>query len=184
MHCRCASSRRAAARAGRVRRVPLRDARCAAARRSRRPTSARSIAACELDRGDRASRAQGSPATRKRPRTRSVKSRWPATAAHVYTECARIWNPIHTDVAYARAAGLPDIILHGTATLALLHFGPAEDIGRRAGASAARALAGSPGMVLMPSTLSVHAARDGDAIALRDPATTRARRSSTAGGFC
>ena len=43
----------------------------------------------------------------------------PAGSAHVYTECARIWNPIHTDVAVARAAGLPDIILHGTATLAL-----------------------------------------------------------------
>ena len=43
----------------------------------------------------------------------------PAGRAHVYTECARIWNPIHTDVAVARAAGLPDIILHGTATLAL-----------------------------------------------------------------
>ena len=42
-----------------------------------------------------------------------------ATLAHVYTECARIWNPIHTDRAVARAAGLPDIILHGTATLAL-----------------------------------------------------------------
>jgi acyl dehydratase len=42
-----------------------------------------------------------------------------AGLAHVYTECARIWNPIHTDVAVARAAGLPDIILHGTATLAL-----------------------------------------------------------------
>src|SRR4029077_6419959 len=41
------------------------------------------------------------------------------TLAHVYTECARIWNPIHTDRAVARAAGLPDIILHGTATLAL-----------------------------------------------------------------
>jgi acyl dehydratase len=41
------------------------------------------------------------------------------TLAHVYTECARIWNPIHTDRAIARAAGLPDIILHGTATLAL-----------------------------------------------------------------
>jgi acyl dehydratase len=39
--------------------------------------------------------------------------------AHVYTECARIWNPIHTDRAVALAAGLPDIILHGTATLAL-----------------------------------------------------------------
>ena len=43
----------------------------------------------------------------------------PGGLAHVYTECARIWNPIHTDVAVARAAGLPDIILHGTATLAL-----------------------------------------------------------------
>ena len=40
-------------------------------------------------------------------------------AARVYTECARIWNPIHTDVAVARAAGLADPILHGTATLAL-----------------------------------------------------------------
>jgi len=42
-----------------------------------------------------------------------------STLAHVYTECARIWNPIHTDRAMARGAGLPDIILHGTATLAL-----------------------------------------------------------------
>jgi acyl dehydratase len=40
------------------------------------------------------------------------------TDAHAYTECARIWNPIHTDVAVARAAGLPAPILHGTATLA------------------------------------------------------------------
>ena len=43
----------------------------------------------------------------------------PAGAAHIYTECARIWNPIHSDRAVALAAGLPDIILHGTATLAL-----------------------------------------------------------------
>lgn len=42
----------------------------------------------------------------------------PRNAAHVYTECARIWNPIHTDRAVALKAGLPDIILHGTATLA------------------------------------------------------------------
>lgn len=41
-----------------------------------------------------------------------------AGAAHSYTECARIWNPIHTDKAVAIAAGLPDIILHGTANLA------------------------------------------------------------------
>ncbi len=37
----------------------------------------------------------------------------------IYTECARIWNPIHTERAVALAAGLPDIILHGTATWAL-----------------------------------------------------------------
>ena len=42
-----------------------------------------------------------------------------ATAPHVYTECADIWNPIHTERAVALAAGLPDIVLHGTATLAI-----------------------------------------------------------------
>ena len=41
-----------------------------------------------------------------------------AGAAHTYTECARIWNPIHTDKAVALQSGLPDIILHGTANLA------------------------------------------------------------------
>ncbi|MCL4747453.1 MAG: hypothetical protein KJZ83_18860, partial [Burkholderiaceae bacterium] len=38
---------------------------------------------------------------------------------HVYTECASIWNPIHTERAVALSKGLPDIILHGTATWAL-----------------------------------------------------------------
>lgn len=41
-----------------------------------------------------------------------------AGAAHVYTECARIWNPIHTDRAVAAARGLDALPLHGTATLA------------------------------------------------------------------
>lgn len=54
------------------------------------------------------------------PVEHSVDARWimAYSAAHVYTECARIFNPIHTDRAVALAAGLPDIILHGTATLA------------------------------------------------------------------
>ena len=43
----------------------------------------------------------------------------PGHLAHTYTECAHIYNPIHTDRQVALAAGLPDIILHGTATLAL-----------------------------------------------------------------
>ena len=38
---------------------------------------------------------------------------------HIYTECTNLWNPIHTERKVALAAGLPDIILHGTCTLAL-----------------------------------------------------------------
>ena len=40
-------------------------------------------------------------------------------AAHVYSECADIYNPIHTERRVALAAGLPDIILHGSATLCI-----------------------------------------------------------------
>ena len=39
--------------------------------------------------------------------------------AHLYTECAGIWNPIHTERAVAASIGLPDIITHGTALWAL-----------------------------------------------------------------
>ena len=79
-----------------------------------------------------------------------------ATTAHVYTECARIWNPIHTDVAYARAAGLSGIILHGTATLALSVS--------RLTKTAKRVRCRFAGMVPMPGTLAVHASRVGDEI--------------------
>jgi acyl dehydratase len=49
---------------------------------------------------------------------------------HVYTECADIWNPIHTERRVAQRAGLPDVILHGTATWAL---GVLEGVRRYAG---------------------------------------------------
>jgi acyl dehydratase len=39
-------------------------------------------------------------------------------AAWVYDGCTGIENPLHTSVAFARQAGLPGTILHGTATLA------------------------------------------------------------------
>jgi acyl dehydratase len=39
--------------------------------------------------------------------------------AHVYTECAGIWNPIHTQRRIAQEKQLPDVILHGTCTWAL-----------------------------------------------------------------
>lgn len=41
------------------------------------------------------------------------------TLPHVYTECAAIWNPIHSELAEAAKAQLPDIILQGTCTWAL-----------------------------------------------------------------
>jgi acyl dehydratase len=77
------------------------------------------------------------------------------TLAHVYTECARIWNPIHTDRAVAHAAGLPDIILHGTATLALavsavLNHAPA--VSARA---VRRITCRFSGMVRLPSAITI-----------------------------
>lgn len=78
-----------------------------------------------------------------------------ANAALVYSECARIWNPIHTDPAVAAAAGLPEPILHGTATLALAVSrvvatcltGDAERVARVAGRFGA--------MVRMPARLTL-----------------------------
>jgi acyl dehydratase len=79
----------------------------------------------------------------------------PATAAWVYTECARIWNPIHTDVAVARGAGLSAPILHGTATLALaLSRVVARDLGGEP-TRVAEVRARFTGMVAMPSSVTV-----------------------------
>lgn len=80
----------------------------------------------------------------------------PATLGHIYTECARIWNPIHTDVAVAERAGLPDVILHGTATLALsvsrVLAAPGGDPRR-----VRRVTCRFTGMVRMPSAVMVRA---------------------------
>jgi acyl dehydratase len=85
---------------------------------------------------------------------------------HVYTECARIYNPIHTDAAVARAASLPAIILHGTATLALAvsrvvaHDLDGDPTGVRGVA------ARFTGMVMVPSRLTVRGrVLSGDALA-------------------
>ncbi|MBI4270126.1 MAG: MaoC family dehydratase N-terminal domain-containing protein [Candidatus Rokubacteria bacterium] len=100
------------------------------------------------------------------------KPRWTASVAvslqvaHVYTECARIWNPIHTDLAVARAAGLPGLILHGTATLALA---VSQVIRRELGGDPLRVrevAARFAGMVALPSTLGVRCrGREGPVVA-------------------
>lgn len=87
-----------------------------------------------------------------------------AGAAHVYTECARIWNPIHTDPAVAEQFGLPGLILHGTATLA---HGVSRVVAAEADGQPTRVkrVAGRFGaMVCMPSELTVRiVARRSDA---------------------
>src|SRR5262245_23991221 len=84
-----------------------------------------------------------------------------AGLAHTYTECARIWNPIHTDKAVARSAGLPDIILHGTATLALA---VSAAVARAAGPATPIARIGCrfTGMVPLPSTITVEGRGGGE----------------------
>ena len=78
-----------------------------------------------------------------------------ATAAHVYTECARIWNPIHTDAAFAAMAGLSGIILHGTATLALAVSRVIETRAALDPAGVRRIRACFGAMVSMPSEIRV-----------------------------
>ena len=85
-----------------------------------------------------------------------------AGLAHRYTECARIWNPIHTDRAVALAAGLPDIILHGTATLALAVSAVVDNLLKGQPERVNRVAGRFSGMVLMPTTLSVRVARRSD----------------------
>ena len=92
----------------------------------------------------------------------------PANLAHVYSECARIWNPIHTDVKVAREMGLPDIILHGSATLALA-VSRLVDYAAGGDPNRVRRFGGSfRGMVLMPSEIQVRVleddARDGERV--------------------
>jgi len=85
--------------------------------------------------------------------------------AHTYTECAQIWNPIHTDIKVAREASLPELILHGTATLALavsriVHSEAGGDPSR-----IARIAGRFSGMVLMPSDITVRTlARESDLV--------------------
>ncbi len=63
------------------------------------------------------------------PPWRTVTTPFSAGFPHAYTECAEIWNPIHTERAIALAAGLPDIIVHGTALWAAAGAAVARELG-------------------------------------------------------
>ena len=75
--------------------------------------------------------------------------------SNTYTETARIESPIHTDKAYAKAAGLPDVILHGTATLALGVTALVNAFAEGDPTRVERIGGRFSGMVLMPNTLTL-----------------------------
>ncbi len=88
------------------------------------------------------------------PRTHRVELA--AGAAHVYTECARIWNPIHTDPVVAKAAGLDDIILHGTANLAHAVSVIVDTVAEGDPQRVRRIVGRFAAMVPLPSTLTIN----------------------------
>lgn len=70
---------------------------------------------------------------------------------HIYSECASIWNPIHTERRVALAAGLPDIIVHGTALWALVWKQLSEtygEVSRLSGRFMSMAIPGNPVILL------------------------------------
>ena len=109
-----------------------------------------------------------------------------ATLAHVYTECARIWNPIHTDPEMARRAGLSAILLHGTATLALSVSAALAREPRGAETPVARGVCRFTGMVSLPSRLTVtgRSAHAGDgSVTVGFRATTPDGRAALSDGW-
>jgi acyl dehydratase len=114
-----------------------------------------------------AEQARSRVATAVAPMTDGVHVSIPITRGlpHVYTECAEIWNPVHTERTAALAAGLPDIILHGTATWALA--GRELLIAYCRGGRQMKRLAGRfVGNVIPPATLTLRHRPDAE-----DPAT-------------
>lgn len=78
-------------------------------------------------------------------------------AGQQYTECARIYNPIHTEPSVAKAAGLPGIILHGSATKAMSLTAVVNQCFDGDASRITRLCGQLRGMVLMDSAIAVEA---------------------------
>ena len=83
-------------------------------------------------------------------------------SAHVYTECSGIWNPIHTEWLAARGAGLPGIILHGTAIWAMAGRDAIRSFGRNEPARLRRLRGRFSAMVTPGETLTMRSRPSGD----------------------
>ena len=76
-------------------------------------------------------------------------------AGQQYTECAQIYNPIHTEPSVAKAAGLPAIILHGSATKAMSLTAVIDECFDGDASRITRLCGQLRGMVLMSSVVTV-----------------------------
>ena len=81
----------------------------------------------------------------------------PLHAGQQYTECARIYNPIHTEPSVARAAGLPGVILHGSATKAMSLTAVVDKCFDGDAARVTRLCGQMRGMVLLDTEIRVEA---------------------------
>jgi len=79
-----------------------------------------------------------------------------AGEAHLYTEAARIYNPIHTDRAVALAAGLPGLLLHGTSTMGHAVTAVVDQCADGDPTRVQRIMGRFSGMVSLPSRAMVH----------------------------
>lgn len=77
-------------------------------------------------------------------------------APHIFSECARDYNPIHTDAAVARSAGLPGIIMHGTGLFALAVSSLVTHESNGNPLRAERIRGRLRAMVLCPSVIELH----------------------------
>ena len=108
----------------------------------------------------------------------------PREMPHVYSECAAIWNPIHTERQVALAAGLPDIILHGTATWALAGLTILRRYGGSGSARLRRLSGRFSGMVIPGEPITIrHAPVNGGAYAIQFEVLTPSGETAIAQGF-
>lgn len=86
----------------------------------------------------------------------------PLHAGQQYTECADIYNPIHTEPSAARKGGLPGVILHGSATKAMALSAVINHCFDGNPDRVTRLVGQLRGMVLMDTTISI------DCLAIED----------------
>lgn len=91
---------------------------------------------------------------------------------HIYTECTGIWAPIHTERSAAIAAGLPDIIMHGSGTLAVAIRQILDALGQSDLYRVHRFACRFTGLVVPPTKLAIRYAVDEQGMLLFDVVTS------------